>query len=117
MPHNSRMLRLLLPLALLASASAARADNCDAIRAAIETKFRGNGVANPVLTVLPQSAMATGRVVGSCDKGAKKIVYTAAAPNGASTGATPAPPAPRAAAPVLTECADGRVITGGSCKK
>jgi Protein of unknown function (DUF1161) len=116
MHHNRRMLRLFLPMALLAGTAPAHADNCAAIRSAIETKIRSNGITNPVLTVVAQDAQAPGRVVGSCDRGAKKIVYTVgtAAP---AAGTTTSPSAGRVAAPVITECADGRVITSGSCKK
>jgi hypothetical protein len=61
-------------------------------------------------------------MVGSCDQGAKKIMY-------AKTGSIVAPssssqPSPREAMPkknsadsILTECKDGTVSLGGSCKR
>jgi hypothetical protein len=103
---------LLLPVA-------AQAVDCETLRAQVEAKIRANGVAQPVVRVVDAAAPAAGRLVGNCERGAKKLVYTAPAASASST--SPPPPAASAAAgrrpPVVTECADGRVITEGSCRK
>jgi len=55
-------------------------------------------------------------VVGSCDLGSKKIVYQregAPAAGGALARPAPAPANER----ILTECKDGTVTVGGSCKQ
>jgi hypothetical protein len=61
--------------------------------------------------------------VGSCGKGTKKIMYTQGlvATNVTPAAAVPATqataPAKKTAEPILTECKDGTVSVGGSCKK
>jgi Protein of unknown function (DUF1161) len=130
-----KFLPLAIPLALACTAS--YASNCEALRAQIEGKIKAAGVASFTVTVVDTTASAAGKVVGSCDKGAKKIIYVqnpapggampAAAPQ-ASTAKAPASaakaPASMAKAPtqakrdaILTECKDGSTSIGGSCKK
>jgi hypothetical protein len=99
-------------LLVLPAWAQAQAVDCEALRTQIEARIRANGVAQPQVRVVEAAASAAGRVVGSCERGAKKIVYTASA---TAAGAS-APAAPRRAS-VITECADGRVITEGSCRK
>jgi Protein of unknown function (DUF1161) len=111
--------------------------NCESLRTEIEAKIRARGVSQPSVTVVDAQAQVAGQVVGSCERGSKKIVYrqTTAAPTAAptSTAATPAaskpampatpamPTTPAAAkkpaAKVITECADGRVLSAGDCSK
>jgi hypothetical protein len=95
-----------LPWALLLAAAPAAALDCDTLRAQVEQKVRAGGVRDPVLRIVDASASAPGRVVGSCERGARKVVHVAG-------------PAASAAQPrrddVLTECKDGRVQIGGSC--
>ncbi len=91
---------------LLASAPAAAVD-CDTLRTQIEQKFRAGGVREPVLRIVDAAASAPGRVVGSCERGARKIVHD-------SGRATPAAARPRDDE-LLTECKDGRVQRGGHC--
>lgn len=91
----------------LLAGSALADDNCEPIRADIEARIRAAGVPTALVTVLPLDAASTGKVVGSCDLGRKKIVYDA-------TGAAVA--APPVAAPVLTECRDGSTPVDGRCK-
>ncbi len=125
-----------LTLALLSTAS--QASNCDTLRAQIEDKIKAAGVARFSVVVVDTAASAPGKVVGSCERGAKKIMYTQTAAPAAAPAATPATPAvpqtakkpaaPTASAPqaapaqakkdaILTECKDGTVSMGGSCKK
>ena len=121
------------------------ANNCNDLKAQIESKIKAAGVASFTVTVVDSAANAAGKVVGSCDRGAKKIMYvqstaagtvgSAAPANPASSGpgnlpkaATATSPAAAASKPkppakasgggaILTECKDGSSSIGGSCKK
>jgi Protein of unknown function (DUF1161) len=110
-----------LSLALFCTASFA--DNCDDLRGQIESKIKAAGVTNFTVTVVDTAASAPGKVVGSCGKGAKKIVYlqTPATSGGAVSAAAQAnkaaAPAKKSGDAILTECKDGTVSVGGSCKK
>ncbi len=100
-------------LLLAGSISHAQQNNCDAIRAQIEAKIRGSGVVGFTLQIVEADAKLTGKVVGTCDLGTKKIVYNPSA--GPASAGTP----PKAKAPeerILTECRDG-TVTYGECKK
>ena len=118
--HGPRTLAFaaILSLALVATA---HAGNCEEIRAGIDAKIKGTGVEKYALTIVDAGASATGKVVGSCDRGSKKIVYS----KESSAGETrPAPPAPARSKPtspkssaILTECKDGSVSVGGDCRK
>ena len=96
---------------LLWSVASHANNNCESIRAQIDTKVRASGVTDFVLSVVEVGAKVGGRVVGSCDLGTKKIVYSQPA----------FAPAPVKAKPpeegILTECKDGSVTIGGDCKK
>ena len=108
-------------VALLLASSASSAATCQAISAQIDAKIRAADVQHYALTTMDMGAEAAGKVVGSCDLGNKKIMYLqssdgpahATAP-GASSGTPKAPASPGA---ILTECKDGYVFTGGTCKK
>jgi Protein of unknown function (DUF1161) len=108
-------------LALLCTAS--YADNCDDLRGQIESKIKAAGVTNFTVSVVDTAASAPGKVVGSCGKGSKKIMYVQAATQGggAASAAVPAnkapAPAKKSGDAILTECKDGTVSLGGSCKK
>ncbi len=123
------------------------ANNCDDLKAQIESKIKAAGVASFTVTVVDSAANAAGKVVGSCDRGAKKIMYaqstaagtvgSAAPANPASSGPGNLPKAATATSPaatgttskpkppakasgggaILTECKDGSSSIGGSCKK
>jgi Protein of unknown function (DUF1161) len=107
---------------------AAVGQTCEAIQAAIEQKIRATGTADFNLTTVPAESTAAGKLVGSCDRGAKKILYTrVASAAGASEVAgrpsaqplrpNPNRPKPAAPEPLLTECKDGSMSLGGDCKK
>ena len=102
-------------LAVVGSAHAQSQSNCGTLRAEIEAKIAASGVTNFSVVTVDATATASGQVVGSCDLGTKKIVYqregATASPPPASTSA----PAPRGE-PLLTECKDGSVSMGGTCK-
>jgi Protein of unknown function (DUF1161) len=99
--------------------SAAFALTCEELRSSVETKIQGKGVTRFTVSIVEVGAPAAGQVVGTCERGSKKLVY--AQGNGQSSLPIPlTPPAKQASAPrsrVITECADGRVITQGSCKR
>jgi hypothetical protein len=106
---------LLVTAAMLIAISDCRAeDNCAPIRAGIEAKIRAAGTANFTLSTVATDAHVAGKVVGSCDRGAKKIVYVQAT---AATGGAPATaPAPPSRDRIVTECKDGSVSVGGDCR-
>jgi Protein of unknown function (DUF1161) len=117
-----KLLSLFVPLALACTAS--YADNCDSLREQIEGKIKAAGVASFAVVVADSAANVPGKVVGTCAKGAKKIMYTQQ--SAAPSSGTPAPataaskphlPAKKPAEAILTECKDGSVSVGGSCKK
>jgi Protein of unknown function (DUF1161) len=131
------MLKFLLPAVVLACLSApSYADNCEDLRAQIDAKIKAAGVASYSVAVVDSAASAPGKVVGSCARGQKKIMYAVnAAPTALQTkppvATTSAPVAAASAVPakkpavavsksgdaILTECKDGTVSKGGSCKK
>jgi hypothetical protein len=90
--------------------------DCEQLRSEVARRYEAGGIASPELQLLPQSAPTTGKVVGACELGSKKLVYVGAkgtpAPGPSPAGAK----APGTGAPVLTECKDGTVSMGGSCK-
>lgn len=121
---------LLIPFGLMLATTAAQAaEDCDMLRQKIEANIASKGVTGFTVTTVDAAADLPGQVVGTCSLGAKKIVYarsgTAAARPLASTRAAPVQagtPRPGSAkrttrdADILTECRDGSVSLGGSCK-
>ena len=65
---------VVLALGLAGSAWAQRKD-CGELKGEIEAKIKKNGVEKFSLDVVDAGAQADGKVVGTCDGGAKKIVY------------------------------------------
>lgn len=116
-----KLFALFAPLAL--ACTACYADNCDTLREQIEGKIKAAGVASFTVVVVDSAASAPGKVVGTCGKGSKKIIYTqggaatGAAPVAAATAKQATASAKKIAEPILTECKDGTVSVGGSCKK
>jgi hypothetical protein len=92
--------------------------DCEQLRSEVVRRYEAGGIAAPEVQLLPSSAATSGKVVGTCELGSRKLVYQGGkgtpfpAPASSPAGAKP----PRAAAPVLTECKDGSVSMGGSCK-
>ena len=62
---------------LIASPALAQRKDCNELKAEIEGKIKANGVKMFTLDVVPaeQVKEGDGKVVGSCDGGAQKIVY------------------------------------------
>lgn len=102
---------------LLATMQAAQAAGCDQLRSEVEGRIAAAGVTRFSVTVVDASAPVTsGKVVGSCELGSKKLVYEAS-PTAPATGATAATPGPAGGSErILTECRDGTVSMGGSCR-
>jgi hypothetical protein len=105
----------LLPAALALAGAAHGAENCEALRAQIETKIGAAGVTRFAVLTVDANAPAAGQVVGSCELGTKKIVYQREA--GSAPAAIPPPARSPADDDILTECKDGTVSVGGDCKK
>jgi len=124
MPRLNTMTRafapLLFPLLLLAPMPG-RAMSCESLQAEVEAKIRAAGVKEFTVTVVDSSLPARGRVVGTCARGSKRLVYSQGAPGPASESATRAATPKRrgtsGSSPMLTECKDGRVITTGDCSR
>ena len=53
----------------------AQKKSCDELKSEIEAKIKKNGVEKFSLDVVDKDAQSDGKVVGTCDGGAKKIVY------------------------------------------
>ena len=93
--------------AAASAAATAAGENCDVLRAQIESRIAAAGVANfSVRVVAAEATVDTGRVVGTCGRGSRKIVYETQT----------APPSAPARSQMLTECRDGSVPAGGTCK-
>jgi hypothetical protein len=117
----------MLKVALISSAlglacHAAVGQTCESIQAQIDAKIRATGTAEFTLATVPAESTAAGKHVGTCDRGAKKILYTrVGSASGASSVAAPSVKPNRAksaaAPPMLTECKDGSMSLGGDCKK
>lgn len=91
--------------AAASAAATAAGENCEVLRSQIESRIAAAGVTRfSVRTVDADAAVDTGRVVGTCGRGSRKIVY--------ETQTGPAP----ASSAVLTECRDGSTPAGGVCK-
>lgn len=105
---------LLAACALAGNATAQDTDNCEAIRAQIESKIAASGVIGFSVTVVDANANPSGQVVGSCALGTRKIVYVRPSSAGTDNASTPAPARGSA---MLTECKDGSAPVGGSCKR
>ncbi len=66
---------VLCAVALVASASAL-ATPCDEVKSQIAAKLDAKHVANYTLDVVPADQNSDAKVVGTCEAGAKKIVYS-----------------------------------------
>lgn len=118
------MKQSLIPVVLALAASvavvgpASAAGNCDALRSQIEARIAASGVANFTVTTVETSAASgtRGKVVGSCEMGAKSIVYQQLdSPTTTAASTTAAVPRPKKDV-ILTECKDGSVLANGDCK-
>lgn len=72
---NTFQASAVLALAAAFVSPAAASDDCPAVKRAIEAKMAANGVKDVTLTVVDKDAKVAGRIVGSCDRKKRKIVY------------------------------------------
>ncbi len=71
-----KRLSLLLALTLALPAAWAQIKPCEELKAEIAAKIDANGVTNYTLEIVPNEEVGDRKVVGSCEGGTKKIVYT-----------------------------------------
>ncbi|UVM50603.1 MULTISPECIES: DUF1161 domain-containing protein [unclassified Pseudomonas] len=71
------MKKFILAVGLLSLAGTAFAEGkpCEELKAEIAAKLDAKGVSNYTLEIIDKGAAADGKVVGSCEKGTKQIVY------------------------------------------
>jgi hypothetical protein len=65
-----------LSLSLVLPAANAQIKPCEELKAEIAAKIEANGVKNYTLEIVANDQVGDRKVVGSCDGGTKKIVYT-----------------------------------------
>ncbi|MBU1183898.1 MAG: DUF1161 domain-containing protein [Pseudomonadota bacterium] len=71
------MKKLMVAVALLMIATPAFAKKaCEELKAEIDAKIQAKGVKAYTLEIVPNEQAKDGKVVGSCDGGTKKILYT-----------------------------------------
>ena len=71
------MKKLIISVALLMIATPVFAKkDCDELKAEIDAKIQAKGVKAYTLEIVPNEQVKDGKVVGSCDGGTKKILYT-----------------------------------------
>lgn len=103
------------------------ADICEPLREQIETQIAATGKSGFAVMVVDADADVAGKVVGTCAKGSRKLVYVQSAATGGSMvaaaktarpAAVPTGMASKAKGPVvITECRDGTVVQGNAtCK-
>jgi hypothetical protein len=100
---------------------------CEPLREQIEMQIAATGATGFAVMVVDADAQVDGKVVGTCAKGTRKLVYVRGVTHGGAGTTRPAVNR-RSAAPVaapgtpadkdvITECRDGTVIQGSaSCK-
>jgi len=71
------------------SAGAWAAKPCDELKGEIDAKLEAKGVKNYTLEIVATDAVKDQTVVGSCEAGSKKIIYTRAGSTPASDAAAP----------------------------
>jgi hypothetical protein len=71
------MKKLVIAFALLMIATPVFAKKaCEELKAEIDAKIQAKGVNAYTLEIVPNEEVKGGKVVGNCDGGTKKIVYT-----------------------------------------
>ena len=89
--------------------------SCDELRTDVEAKIRAGGVSAFSVSVLSSDSPSTGKVVGSCEHGSKKLIYSTA--GAASQPRSAAAKAGKKEEVIITECKDGSEPVHGECKK
>jgi hypothetical protein len=112
---GARLRQQTVAIAALLTALPSLALTCEELRSEVEAKIRSSGVAQFTISVADTDAAVPGKVVGSCEMGSKKLLYTVAPPAD-QAGVARANPSAKADV-IITECKDGSVSTGGNCGK
>ena len=123
MGHTMKRTSLSMPLCVLAAgllaSSAHAADVSEPLREQIEFQIAATGATGFAVVVVDADDPLAGKVVGTCAKGSRKLVYVRGAGVGAKS-ARPVAPVPVARgkdANTITECRDGTVVRGyATCK-
>lgn len=71
-----KRLSLFVVLALGLSSVWAQVKPCEELKTEIAAKIEANGVKNYTLEIVDKDAVVEGKIVGTCEGGTKKIVYT-----------------------------------------
>ncbi|MEO4015095.1 MULTISPECIES: DUF1161 domain-containing protein [Pseudomonas] len=66
---------LAVGLLSLAGTALAHGKSCEELKAEITAKLDAKGISNYSLEIVDKGAAADGKVVGTCEKGSKQIVY------------------------------------------
>lgn len=67
--------QIVVALALAVCSSTAFASSCDGMKSRIEGQIKAHGVKNYTLAVVRSSEVKDGKVLASCERGSKKVVY------------------------------------------
>jgi hypothetical protein len=59
----------------LAGTAFAQGKSCDELKAEIAAKLDAKGISNYTLEIVDKGAAAGGKIVGTCEKGSRQIVY------------------------------------------
>ena len=66
---------LAVALLSLAGTALAQGKSCEELKAEITAKLDAKGISNYSLEIVDKGTAADGKVVGTCEKGTKQIVY------------------------------------------
>ena len=83
-PHLLLLKPVLVALLGAGMSSACLAETCEVLKDQIDAKIRAGGVSSFSLRIVDAAEPASGRTVGTCGMGQKKIVYTVAAAGSAA---------------------------------
>lgn len=99
--------------------AAGAAQSCEQLRERIDAKVRASGATHYTVTTVDADAAvgASAKVVGRCELGTKKIVYTRGEEGAVAAASAPTVTHGSRGEPLLTECKDGSVSVGGDCRK
>jgi hypothetical protein len=76
LPHPTMKLPFVTLLLLAAAASAHAVKPCDELKSEIAAKLDAAGVKSYALAIVPADQAGDAKVVGSCERGSKKITYS-----------------------------------------
>jgi hypothetical protein len=63
-------------LVLVCSTAFAGIKPCEELKAEIDSKLKAKGVKNYTLEIIPSDKVKDQKIIGSCDGGTKKIIYS-----------------------------------------